>query len=87
MEGQILVQPGFGQNVREWDKRLYTVSVEMSRPSSTLTLDRPCSPYLLNGPIENDNDVQTNEIFSKLLANEGKVHFAQEPPHTFDSRY
>ncbi|CAG9862225.1 unnamed protein product [Phyllotreta striolata] len=82
VEGQVLVPPGFGQNVRDWDKRLYSASVEVSRPSSTLTLDRPASPYM---QMEQD-DVQTNEIFSKLLATEGKVHFAQEPPQTFDSR-
>uniref|UniRef100_A0A6P7G082 Multifunctional protein CAD n=1 Tax=Diabrotica virgifera virgifera TaxID=50390 RepID=A0A6P7G082_DIAVI len=85
VEGQVLVQPGFGQNVREWDKRLYTTSVDMSRPSSTLALDRPLSPYLLNNSLEYDNDKQTNEIFSRLLSGEGKVHFANEA-QTFDSR-
>lgn len=85
VEGQVLVQPGFGQNVREWEKRLYSTSVDMSRPSSVLALDRPLSPYLLNNIIDYENDGQTNEIFSKLLSTEGKVHFANEL-HTIDSR-
>ncbi|XP_056633448.1 CAD protein [Diorhabda sublineata] len=83
VEGQILVQPGFGQNVRDWEKRLYVTSVEMSRPSSILALDRPLSPYLFNNSSDYENDGQTNEIFSKLLSTEGKVHFANEP-HTLD---
>lgn len=78
VEGQVLVQPGFGQNVRDWDKRLH-VSVESSRPNSTLALDRPSSPspYLyFNGDLE---DGQTNEIFCKLLqTSDSKVHFANE---------
>lgn len=72
------MQPGFGQNVRDWDKRLH-ISVESSRPSSTLALDRPTSPspYLyMNGELE---DGQTNEIFCKLLSTtDSKVHFASE---------
>lgn len=81
VEGQILVQPGFGQNVREWEKRVPSVLMEFSRPPSALALDRSISPapYPLNGfvdRIDYDNDKQTNEIFSRLLSADNKVHFA-----------
>lgn len=81
VDGQVLVQPGFGQNVREWDRR--HLSVETSRPSSSLALDRPISPshYLyMNGDLE---DGQTNEIFCKLLSTtDNKVHFANDHHHS-----
>lgn len=81
VEGQVLVQPGFGQNVREWEKRLPNLLMEFSRPSSALALDRSISPapFPLNGfvdRIDYDNDKQTNEIFSRLLSADNKVHFA-----------
>ncbi|VEN47545.1 unnamed protein product [Callosobruchus maculatus] len=72
VEGQVLVQPGFGQNVREWEIRINPVD---SRPPSILALDRPASPH----PPVDDDDGQTNEIFSKLLSTGSKVHFGQEP--------
>lgn len=83
VDGQVLVQPGFGQNVREWEskKSAYSMSLD-SRPSSAL--DRPISPApallttLTSDKFEYDNDGQTNEIFSKLLSEPSKVHFAPE---------
>ncbi|XP_074041253.1 carbamoyl-phosphate synthetase 2, aspartate transcarbamylase, and dihydroorotase rudimentary isoform X1 [Leptinotarsa decemlineata] len=80
VEGQILVPPGFGQNVRESEKGFYSNPVDMSRPPSILALDRPTSPYPVNGIVDYDNDGQTNEIFSKLLSTDSKVHFAQDTP-------
>lgn len=84
IEGQVLIQPGFGQNVREWDittkKQTFGLSLDSSRPSSSL--DRPISPYNIPS-IEKyeynyDNDGHTNEIFSKLLSDSNKVHFAND---------
>lgn len=90
VDGQVLVGPGYGQNVREWplkNKQLINFSLDSSRPSSSL--DRPISPghAMLNGykedKIDWDNDGQTNEIFSRLLSDPAKhqvVHFAPEVP-------
>lgn len=77
VEGQILVQPGYGQNVREWQlkKAGFGLGVESRPPSG---LDRPISPApnLFMDKIEYDTDGQTNEIFSRLLSEPTKVHFA-----------
>lgn len=76
VEGQVLVPPGYGQNVREWEskKSIYSITLD-SRPSSSM--DGLISPI---PKIEYDNDGVTNEIFSKLLSNPTeKVHFAPEP--------
>lgn len=43
IDGEVLAQPGFGQNVREWDSRK-PVEPYLSRPSSGL--DRPLSPTI-----------------------------------------
>lgn len=80
VEGQVLVQPGFGQNVREWEikKPIYGTTLD-SRPSSSL--DRPISPVHPNLNLEKvdyENDGHTNEIFSRLLSEPSKVHFANE---------
>ncbi|XP_030768369.1 CAD protein-like [Sitophilus oryzae] len=75
VDGQVLLQPGFGQNVKEWDKKVFTLAAQTeSRPSSAL--DRPLSPF----PHQNDYDIDghTNEMFSKLLATDSKVHFAND---------
>lgn len=80
VEGQILVPPGFGQNVREWEskKSVYSLSLD----ASPLAVDRPVSPapHLVSAveKIEYDNDGQTNEIFTKLLSESSKIHFANE---------
>lgn len=84
VDGQVLVAPGYGQNVREWPTKKITHFPE-SRPSSSL--ERPISPAhaMLNGfkedKIEYDNDGQTNEIFTRLLSEPSKqvVHFADIP--------
>lgn len=76
VEGQVLVPPGYGQNVREWEskKTIYSITLD-SRPSSAL--DGHLSPP---PKIEYENDGVTNEIFSKLLSTPAeKVHFAPEP--------
>ncbi|KAL1498243.1 hypothetical protein ABEB36_009074 [Hypothenemus hampei] len=75
VDGQILVQPGFGQNVREWDKRIiHSVSSSDLRPTSAL--DRPISPMPhLFDKTDYEMDGHTNEMFSKLLS-DNKVHFA-----------
>lgn len=80
VEGQVLVQPGFGQNVRDWEvkKPVYGTILD-SRPSSSL--DRPISPAhpTLNlEKVDYENDGHTNEIFSRLLSEPSKVHFANE---------
>lgn len=82
VEGQILVPEGFGQNVREWEvvkKPFFSlgVGIESSRPSSSL--DRPISP--MDKYEMYDNDGHTNEIFSKLLSEPNKVHFAAGETH------
>ncbi|XP_076265993.1 carbamoyl-phosphate synthetase 2, aspartate transcarbamylase, and dihydroorotase rudimentary isoform X2 [Rhynchophorus ferrugineus] len=77
VDGQVLLQPGYGQNVREWDKKLFAPLPSDSRPSSAL--DRPISP--LPHQNEYDTDGHTNEIFSKLLATDNKVHFGLETHH------
>lgn len=76
VEGQVLVPPGYGQNVREWEskKTIYSITLD-SRPSSGM--DGLLSPV---PKIEYENDGVTNEIFSKLLSTPAeKVHFAPEP--------
>ncbi|XP_017768305.1 PREDICTED: CAD protein [Nicrophorus vespilloides] len=76
VEGQVLVQPGFGQNVRDWEPVKKPTYLD-SRPSSALD-QRPISPAPMH-VYDLDNDGQTNEIFSRLLAAEPqKVHFANE---------
>lgn len=81
VEGQVLVPPGFGQNVREWEskKSVYSLSLDTASP---LALDRPVSPaphvVTTTEKIEYDNDGQTNEIFTKLLSEPSKIHFAPE---------
>ncbi|CAG9761006.1 unnamed protein product [Ceutorhynchus assimilis] len=69
VDGQILVQPGYGQNVRELDKRLissHSTSVNEIRPPSVM--DRSVSPLLhLMEKIENEIDQPTNEMFYNLL--------------------
>lgn len=90
VEGQVLVQQGFGQNVREWEsntkKQTFALSLDNSRPSSSL--DRPISPNPYNIPNIDyvyDNDGHTNEIFSKLLSESNKVHFASnEYQHNYN---
>lgn len=81
VEGQILVPPGFGQNVRDWESKK---NVFDSRPSSAMDL-RPTSPAP-NFSLDYDTDGQTNEIFSKLLAEPvTKVHFANDSFNSSDT--
>lgn len=61
MEGQVLVPPGFGKDVKEWDMRKSMLSVD-SRPSSALN-HRPVSPIMCAA---DDFDIDTSEIFPKL---------------------
>lgn len=65
VDGQVILQPGFGQNVRDWEHKKF---LEAPNRSST-TIDRPTSPTLFG-------DGHTNEIFSRLLSEPPKVHFA-----------
>ncbi|XP_066146242.1 multifunctional protein r isoform X2 [Euwallacea fornicatus] len=79
VDGQVLVQPGFGQNVRDLDKRLFSnlsASLNELRPPSAL--DRPMSPLPHLDRTDYDNDGHTNEMFSKLLSADNKVHFAND---------
>lgn len=83
VDGQVLVAPGYGQNVRDWPKTPTTHFTIENRPSSAL--DRPISPYpFMNGYKEDSdliNDGKTNEIFSRLLEpSKQVVHFAHETP-------
>lgn len=74
VEGQVLVNPGFGQNVREWENKKHWSFLDSRPPSG---LDRPISPSPHSiANVDYDNDGQTNEIFSKLLSESNKVHFA-----------
>uniref|UniRef100_A0A1Y1K525 Multifunctional protein CAD n=2 Tax=Photinus pyralis TaxID=7054 RepID=A0A1Y1K525_PHOPY len=76
VEGQVLVQPGYGQNVRDWKIKKLS-SLDFRPPSG---LDRPISPApgLILEKLDYDNDGQTNEIFSRLLSEPTKVHFSNE---------
>lgn len=71
VEGQVLVPPGFGQNVRQWESKKSVYSLSLDR-GSPITLDRAISPApqlpIAVEKIDYDNDGQTNEIFSKLLS-------------------
>lgn len=85
VDGQVLVPPGYGQNVREWPKKPFTNFQIESRPPSVL--ERPLSPGypMLNGYKDEKeewiNDGATNEIFSRLLEpSKQAVHFAPEMP-------
>ncbi|KAF5279207.1 hypothetical protein FQR65_LT03454 [Abscondita terminalis] len=76
VDGQVLVQPGYGQNVRNWKTKKNTSgSVELRPPSA---LDRSISP--IPGFVGDYNDGQTNEIFSRLLSQQesAKVHFSAD---------
>ncbi|XP_022916076.1 multifunctional protein r [Onthophagus taurus] len=71
VDGQVLIQPGYGQNIRECDLRkpIITLSLDTSRPSSGF--DRPISPA--------ESDGHTNEMFSRLLSDPAsRVHFASD---------
>ncbi|XP_044257733.1 CAD protein-like, partial [Tribolium madens] len=70
VDGQILVQPGFGQNVRNWE--------------SKKTYDEVVNPPVVTGGEYNDG--QTNEIFKKLLSGGGKVQFSATNELHVDSR-
>ncbi|XP_060528701.1 CAD protein [Cylas formicarius] len=83
VEGQVLVPLGFGQNVREWDKRMLSSVTVESRPSSAM--DRPLSPspYITKNHVDSLDyeDGHPNEMFTKLLATDSKVHFASDTQH------
>ncbi|XP_045475344.1 CAD protein-like [Harmonia axyridis] len=64
MEGQILVPPGYGRDVKEWDTRKSMLNLEVRPPSG---LNRPVSPIPCVYNSVDDSDSETNEIFSKLL--------------------
>ncbi|KAL3268514.1 hypothetical protein HHI36_007625 [Cryptolaemus montrouzieri] len=64
MEGQVLVPPGFGQDVKEWDPRKTVLNLDGRPPSS---LNRPFSPAPHINVCEDVSDSETNEIFLKLL--------------------
>lgn len=88
VDGQVLVPPGYGQNVRDWPQKKHTIFTSPNfenRPGSAL--DRPISPgFLMHNGYKDDkeewmNDGKTNEIFSRLLAEPTKpgVHFGETP--------
>lgn len=74
VDGQVLAQPGFGQNVREWEGK-----------RSASSLDRPVTPATHVENNEYENDGHTNEILNKLLMDHSKVHFSTET-QTIDGR-
>lgn len=89
VDGEVLVNPGYGQNVREWvnKKSLFDQSLErLDRLSiSTEVLDA-IPPKIEIGKHSDvfDSDGLTNEVFSKLLSEplpKQLVHFANE--HSF----
>lgn len=74
VDGQVLVPPGYGQNVREWPQKKHTIFT-MSSPT-----ERSTSPAAHIGYKDDKddliNDGKTNEIFSRLLAEpKHAVHF------------
>ncbi|XP_063698921.1 multifunctional protein r [Culicoides brevitarsis] len=76
IEGQVLVQPGFGQNVREWTTKY--LSGKLNGSIDDLTRLRIQEPSVRE-PLE--TDVRTNDIFTQLLSDSdsGKqrnVHFS-----------
>lgn len=79
VEGQILVPPGFGQNVREWDtpkKPSFTVypiekaEKELSRPNSVLDTYPPGELSRLS-----DIEIDLNESVKPETQNKLNVHF------------
>ncbi|KAK4875623.1 hypothetical protein RN001_012045 [Aquatica leii] len=79
VEGQVLVQPGYGQNVRNWKTKKTALQPGDLKTSSAL--DRSISP--IPGFVTDKldyNDGQTNEIFSRLLSQiePSKVHFSSD---------
>lgn len=84
VEGQVLLQPGYGQNVRDWQKKLMYGTAPELLPSAPLA-DRPISPcpaLLTNTSLEKLGDYEadrlTNEEFAKLLSEPPRVHFAND---------
>ncbi|ENN80902.1 hypothetical protein YQE_02690, partial [Dendroctonus ponderosae] len=84
VDGKILVQPGFGKNVREWERRHFASSHSASlnelRPSSALERAVSPLPNSLMERFDYDADGPTNEMFSRLLSADNKVHFAGDAP-------
>lgn len=64
IEGEVLVQPGFGQNVREWSSKY--LSNKLNGSIDDLTRLKVQEPL--------ETDVRTNDIFTQLLSdtNDGK---------------
>lgn len=80
IEGEVLVQPGFGQNVREWTSKYLTSTFNGSIDDLSRGSNHEPS---IREPLE--TDVRTNDIFTQLLSNgndnngkQRQVHFS---PH------
>ncbi|XP_067639482.1 multifunctional protein r [Eurosta solidaginis] len=77
IDGEVLVQPGFGQNVRGQFTRKSFMQQSLESLEITASMDG------LDKQQENSTDFlsdsQSNEAFTKLLAEVPKVHFAGDP--------
>lgn len=75
VEGQVLLPPGFGQNVREWRQKKIT-------PLESTKVVSPEAPPETIRAGDWESEYRTNEMFSKLLNAEINtklnVHFASE---------
>lgn len=87
VDGVVLANPGYGQNVREWHLKKPTVAPSVEKINGSLDgLDLLTLSKTLPDTTRHDfweNDGHTNDVFSKLLAgNESKqlgVHFGEAP--------
>lgn len=89
VDGVVLANPGYGQNVREWHNKKPTVAPSIEKINGSLDgLDLLALSKTLPDTTRQvtdywDNDGHTNDVFSKLLAgNESKqagVHFGDAP--------
>lgn len=85
VDGDVLVEPGYGENVREWNTILktdYKHVLEKNESQSTVSSDLLDSSLNKSDTIKNVellNDTQTNDVFATLLSGsiiKPAVHFA-----------
>lgn len=82
VDGEVLSSPGYGQNIREWNTTSKTDYKHVLEKVENLSSNSDLFETSLKSDIKGSellNDVQTNDFFSKLLAEpiaKPNVHFA-----------
>lgn len=79
IDGEVLAEPGYGENVREWNAVSKTDYKQKIDNHAVISDMLECSTKLDGKGSELLNDAQTNDFFSKLLSetsSKPNVHFA-----------